>query len=372
MVKELQAVGLGFLVVVVRPLLVVVDAHPCLVLGQRPPRPEGAHGVQGVGVAGHKIHRDVDVLRVGALILPQRMVRKGVLQALGADVLPPSALARVDMVELEPLVEVDIHHAAAGQQVAVGVAQALVGVDAGQMLRLLRRDEPLGKGQIAGAGQGHLAVGPLLHTQPLDQVAAVPRFERAQQVDVALGVGDAAGIGVADRVAVLAPVGGVRTLKLVQAGEPLVWDANHPKQVRIARRGAGALAVGAPGDQDRDLFLTRRAVDVRVDRHAVTQLHGHVLFQDDVAGHGLEPLVDLLAFFEKARARLKFAQDAVDDAVVNVLIRRFELQQFFQISHEIYLLSFFTQIHPLRAPFCAEYTTVDASCPIPVLHGIWS
>jgi magnesium transporter len=142
---------------------------------------------------------------------------------------------------------------------------------------------------------------------------------------VALGVDGAPGVGVADRVALLAPVRRVRGLELGQPGHDFVVQADQAEHAHHAGRGALAFAVRAPGDEHRHRLGAGRPEHVDVDRHAVAQGHRHVLLEHDVDRDGPERRRDLEAGGQGPGAGLEVAQDAVPVARLQWLRRHVDL-----------------------------------------------
>jgi len=183
---------------------------------------------------------------------------------------------------LQHVGEAEVRHAAAQNEIAVDVADALPRVDRRQVRRALGCGEPLRNRQIRGPAHRNLARAPVLLGQPLDQVMAILALLAVPHDAVTAGFADAAGISVADRVALRAPVRRVGTLKLLQTGHDAVVQANQVEDAGHAGRGALTLAVRAPRDDHRDLFSPDRAEDVNIDRHPVPEPHRDVLVQNDI------------------------------------------------------------------------------------------
>ena len=272
-----QVLDVG-VVIVVRPFLDVVDAQPLLLRAHAAPSAEGAGRVQGVGVAGDDVGRDGDLLESGDLVFPERAHQR---VALGLErVVLAQVLARIGAPQ--PLREAEVGHAAAHDQVPVDVAEALLRIDGGEVGRLLGCGEPLRVGEVGGAAHPDLAAAPVLDGQPLDQVVAVLPLLTPEHGAVAVGVGDAAGIGVADGVAVRAPVGGVGPFELLQARQAAGLHAEHGEEAHSGGRTALALAVRAPGHQDGRALDARRAQDIHIDGHPVAHRDRDILLEHDV------------------------------------------------------------------------------------------
>ena len=306
-VEEAQQVVLARLLVVVRPFHVVVDAQPLFVGGHGAPAAERAGRVDRVGVARDDVGGHADALEGRDLRLPERVEQRVRLE-LGHQVL---ALVVADEGRRDLPRERQVRDAAARDEVAVDVAEAFPRCDRRQMGRLLGGGEPLHDGEIGVAGRADLAVAPVAHAEPLDQVVEVLAFPAAPPARVTLRMVGAARVRVADRVALRAPEAGIGALELHQAGQ-LAWvHAEQPEQLDVLRGVAAALAVGAPGDEHGHLLGAGRAEHVDIDGDAVAQGDGHVLFQDHVDRQLLVRGLGLEAGRERARAGLERAEDTL-------------------------------------------------------------
>jgi len=199
-------------------------------------------------------------------------------------------------------------------QVAVDVADALPRIDRGQVRGLLGCGEPLGYGQVGSAAHADLAGAPLLLGEPLDEVVAVAALLAVPQDAVAVGVGHAADVGVADRVSLGTPVRRVGAFEFLQARDQLVVQPDDGEDAEHAGRGALALAVGAPRHDDGNLLRPCGTEDVDVDGDAVAQGDRRVLLEHDVDGQAAKWRGDLGARGKRAGARFEIAEDPVSVA----------------------------------------------------------
>lgn len=296
------------LVVVVGPFLAVVDAQPLLRGLHAPPGTEGPCGVQCVGVARDDVRGHVDPVEERDLVLPQ-VVHQRVAVGLREDVL--LLAVAVEAVVLKLAGEAGVGDAAAHHQVAVDIADAFPRVDRRQVRRLFGRGEPLGDREVGRATHGDLARAPVLDAEPLDEVVAVAPLLPVPYDAVALAVGDAPDVRVADRVALRAPVRGVRALELLQARDDPVVEPDHAEDAHHAGGRALALPVRAPRHDDRHPLCAGGTEYIDVDRDAVAQCDRHVLVEHDVEGERLERRGDLKARLQCSGTGLVAAQYSV-------------------------------------------------------------
>ncbi len=287
--EVLEVVG----IVGVGPLEVAVGAEPLEVAAAAAPGVEGARQVE-VGPAGRLVDGDLDLLEVGALVLPV-LVHLGIHLRHGDLVV--HAVGAGDL-RGDELVEGERGDAALVEGLTVEVGRALPGGDALQVGRALGRDAPLVHGDAGVAGHAHVAVAPGLGAQPLDEVVAVLAVLMGEHVDVALGVAGAAHVDVGDGVALVAPVERVGGLELGGLGH---GHGRHAHDLPLAHAVAGALAEPRPGDDRGNLgtlddvavlVQVARAEDVGVDLAAVTHDDFLVLHADDAGGHLVDALVE--------------------------------------------------------------------------------
>ena len=79
----------------------------------------------------------------------------------------------------------------------------------------------------------------------------------------------------------------------------------------VVLRTAAALAVGAPGDDDRHLLGSRRTEDVDIDRYAVAQRDRDVALEHDVARQRAERRRDLVTGRQGRGAGLEGGEQTV-------------------------------------------------------------
>lgn len=152
----------------------------------------------------------------------------------------------------------------------------------GELRRLFGGGELLRDREIGGSTHRDLSGAPLPLGEPLDEVIAIAAILAIPQHAVAVGVHHTTDIRIADRVAVSAPVGEVRALKLFKTRDDPVGQAHQNKHTHHAQEGSLAFAVRGPGHDDGHRLCPDRTEHVDVDRHAVTQLDGDVLLEDDI------------------------------------------------------------------------------------------
>ncbi len=240
---------------------------------------KGAVGVVEVCKAGHYIGGGLDGLGPGALVLPV-----GVAEGVGGNhglhvLLPPPAAGGALAGALV------VGEAAYEVHVPVEVRRPLPGGDGRQVGRVLRRDEPLGDGQLGVPRHADFPAAPVLPGQPFNQVIAVLRHLGAIVIDVPLGVEGASGVRADHGVAVLNPVAGVGPLIFLIAGEAVQGDAAAVGKDVVAV-GAAQAAKVPPGHDGGDFFLCHGAVDVDADLDAVPQGDHLVPLPDHGRGQG--------------------------------------------------------------------------------------
>ena len=143
---------------------------------------------------------------------------------------------------------------------------------------LLGGDSPLGHRNAAVAGERAPSVAPLLLSRPLDEVVAVSALLGAELDKIPLGMSDASGVHIGNRVSPSAPVAGVRALEFRHIRNGL---RRNPHDLPLALPVKGPFSVEGPGNQQGISAGRFRFVDIHVDGDSVPHFDRNVLHADD-------------------------------------------------------------------------------------------
>ena len=260
-----------------------MDAQP-LVLGSNLPKArEGAMGMHGIGIAGHHIGGNLDILQLRNLVLPV-----GIHESVGhyhAGLVLKVILAGEGV--KDGLGKDWIGNTATVGSLPEVVHKAFPGSDGSQMWRLLPCDEPLGHREPGIAAHANPAIAPRLLCRPLNGVVSVLGVLAPPVVKVALRVICPPAVRVDNDIAVAYPIGRVGTLEFFQAGSGC-HRYPRPHGHVVQHLAADFLAIRAPGHQCRVPAFVSRSEYISVNDSAVTQGNGSVLLHYDVTGqrHG--------------------------------------------------------------------------------------
>src|SRR5262249_5949883 len=132
------------------------------------------------------------------------------------------------------------------------------------------------------ARQADATVGPGLSRHPFDEVVAVLGLLLTPERNVALAAVDAAAVGIEHGIAVGAPISGIRALEFLQTGQDFLRNPSSEREV-VQEQRAAALAIGAPGDDGRQIFPAYGAKNISVDAYTVAQTQFDIALRKDVA-----------------------------------------------------------------------------------------
>ena len=219
----------------------------------------------------------------------------------------PNALVAPEGIVAELSGETGVRYAPTHDKVTVGVAHAFPWVDGSEMRRLLRGSEPLRSSKIRGAAHGGLAVAPVLHAEPLDEVICIASLLAVPEHAVTLGISNTTNVRVADRVAVRTPVRWVRALELLKSRDYAAFEPHEFKDAHRARRGTLSLAVGTEGNNHGDWIVCHWAEQVDICDGAVAESHCDVLVEHNIDGQLEERCGELRACCKRSRTWLESA-----------------------------------------------------------------
>lgn len=161
------------------------------------------------------------------------------------------------------------------------------------------------------------SIAPVLRAAPFDEIVEILAFFTVPPTGVTARVIAAARVGMAQRITASAPPIGVGTFELLQTRQVAGVHAEQAEQSVILGCVATAFAIGAPRYDGRDSLFGDGAQHIGIDRGAVAERHGNVLFIDDVHGQRSSGFADAETLRQKDRARLETGEQAV--AIIGIL-----------------------------------------------------
>ena len=232
-----------------------------------------------VGIAGHDIGRNLDILDPGRLVFPI-VAHEGTLDNHAGLVLE-HAVGRSKGLG-NHLGKLGSRYSAPRTRLAVVVAESLPGSDGSQMLGTFGCNEPLRYGEPRVTRHAHLAVAPLLRSYPVNHIAPVKSILVPPVEQIALRHVGTPFVGVDNGIAMSHPIGRVGTFELLQ---PRGGRQGHPRTHGhiVEHLPTYLLAIGAPRQQGGASLVAHGAEHIGIDSHAVAQPDGHIALEQNIA-----------------------------------------------------------------------------------------